>query len=85
MASASRRSRWESGLDIVRLPCQSGTVMQSALLAALVFPPPAACADRLAGLDGARTRLTADGGKSFCMQRVHGDAVLFDVGVDTIE
>ena len=60
-------------------------VVQPALLAVLVLPPPASGADVLAGRDGARAGLAADRREAAGMQRVDGDVVGGDVGVEPLE
>src|SRR5208337_1736621 len=59
--------------------------MQAAFLAGFVFPPPASRADRFARLDRSRTGLTADGRKTSCVERIHRNPMLCDVGFDALK
>lgn len=59
--------------------------VKTAFALLVVLPPPSSGALRLAGLDGARTRLAADGGVTALMQRVDGDVFLGDIGPDLFD
>ena len=58
--------------------------MQAAFLVLGAFPPPAAGAHVLAGLDGARAGRAADGGVAAVVQRVVGHAVRAQVVPDVV-
>ena len=85
MLSASSRSRCETFPRHAAAPLFSRAILQPAFLAVLVFPPPAAGADVLAGLDGARAGLATDGWEALGVQRIDGDGVLFDVALEMLE
>lgn len=59
--------------------------VKTAFALLVVFPPPSSGALRLAGLDGARTRLAADGGISTLVQRIDGDVFLGDMRPDEVD